>query len=188
MSSPAVGIEATATIHEADELMLHFGLKAVPVFMPDTRQCIGLLDALTASRASALPRPGAFTVEDYMTCGRITTLSPDATLKDSTTTIVGGRQRLARRHYRRCHAHRPYQCFCAGSRAICRSHAPPAARSATSASSYRTDRPLCQPQHAAPGGQTGQGIWPAGLWWAALKCDLPPTAQTRILIWWKATA
>ena len=92
MSSPAVGIEATATIQEADELMLHFGLKAVPVFMPDTRQCIGLLDALTASRASAHGL-GASTVEDYMS-RRITTLPPDATLKDLTTTIVGGRQRL----------------------------------------------------------------------------------------------
>ena len=92
MSSPAVGIETTATIHEADELMLHFGLKAVPVFMPDTRQCIGLLDALTASRASAHGL-GASTVEDYMS-RRITTLPPDATLKDLTTTIVGGRQRL----------------------------------------------------------------------------------------------
>ena len=92
MSSPAVGIEATATIHEADELMLHFGLKAVPVFMPETRQCIGLLDALTASRASAHGL-GASSVEDYMT-RRITTLPPDATLKDLTTIIVGNRQRL----------------------------------------------------------------------------------------------
>lgn len=92
MSSPAVGVESTATIHEADELMLHFGLKAVPVFEPGTRQCIGLLDALTASRASAHGL-GAATVEDYMT-RRVTTLPPDATLKDLTSTIVGGRQRL----------------------------------------------------------------------------------------------
>ena len=49
MSSPAVGIEAEASLQEADELMLHFGLKAVPVFQPGTRACVGLLDAQTAS-------------------------------------------------------------------------------------------------------------------------------------------
>ncbi|WP_247647579.1 CBS domain-containing protein [Desulfovibrio desulfuricans] len=92
MSSPAVGVESAASIHDADELMLHFGLKAVPVFEPGTRVCVGLLDALTASRASAHGL-GAYTVEDYMT-RRIITLPPDATLKDLTTTIVGGRQRL----------------------------------------------------------------------------------------------
>ncbi|MFT4300724.1 MAG: DHHA1 domain-containing protein [Desulfovibrio sp.] len=92
MSSPAVGIESTATIREADELMLHFGLKAVPVFKQGTRICKGLLDAQTASRASAHGLGGAL-IEDYMQ-GQVQTLPPEAVLKDLTTIIVGGRQRL----------------------------------------------------------------------------------------------
>ncbi len=92
MSSPAVGVESTATIREADELMLHFGLKAVPVFTPGTRTCKGLLDAQTASRASAHGLGGAL-VEDYMQ-GTVQTLPPEAVLKDLTAIIVGARQRL----------------------------------------------------------------------------------------------
>uniref|UniRef100_B8J011 Polynucleotide adenylyltransferase region n=1 Tax=Desulfovibrio desulfuricans (strain ATCC 27774 / DSM 6949 / MB) TaxID=525146 RepID=B8J011_DESDA len=92
MSSPAVGVESTATIRQADELMLHFGLKAVPVFIPGTRRCEGLLDAQTASRASAHGLGNA-RVEDYMQ-RRIQTLPPEAVLKDLTAAIVGARQRL----------------------------------------------------------------------------------------------
>ncbi|OXS28502.1 MAG: polya polymerase [Desulfovibrio sp. MES5] len=92
MSSPAVGVESTATIREADELMLHFGLKAVPVFSPGTRTCKGLLDAQTASRASAHGL-GEALVEDYMQ-GSVQTLPPEAVLKDLTAIIVGARQRL----------------------------------------------------------------------------------------------
>lgn len=92
MSSPAVGVESTATIRQADELMLHFGLKAVPVFIPGTRRCEGLLDAQTASRASAHGL-GEARVEDYMQ-RRIQALPPEAVLKDLTAAIVGARQRL----------------------------------------------------------------------------------------------
>ena len=92
MSSPAVGVESTATIRQADEIMLHFGLKAVPVFTPGTRKCKGLLDAQTASRASAHGL-GDARVEDYMQ-RRVQSLSPEAVLKDLTAVIVEARQRL----------------------------------------------------------------------------------------------
>lgn len=92
MSSPAVGIESSSSIREADELMLHFGLKAVPVFQPGTRVCVGLLDAQTASRASAHGLDSS-PVEDYMQ-RRVRVLSPDASLKDITSIIVDARQRL----------------------------------------------------------------------------------------------
>lgn len=92
MSSPAVGVESTATIRQADELMLHFGLKAVPVFIPGTRKCKGLLDAQTASRASAHGL-GDANVEDYMQ-RRVQMLTPEAVLKDLTAVIVEARQRL----------------------------------------------------------------------------------------------
>ena len=93
MSVPAVGIEAGASIREADELMLHFGLKAVPVFAPGSRACVGLLDAQTASRAVAHGLAVA-RVEEYRT-RHVRTLPPHASLQDLTDVIVGGRQRLA---------------------------------------------------------------------------------------------
>ena len=92
MSSPAVGIESSRTISEADMLMLHFGLKAVPVFKPGTRHCVGLLDAQTASRAGAHGL-GSSRVEEYMV-RRIRTLPPDAPLSQLADIIVDGRQRL----------------------------------------------------------------------------------------------
>lgn len=92
MSAPAVGIEETASIHRADELMLHFGLKAVPVFRQDTRECVGLLDAQTAARASSHGL-GDEHVEDYMQRD-ISTLPPDASIRQLSEVIVGERQRL----------------------------------------------------------------------------------------------
>ncbi len=92
MSSPAVGMESSGSIREADELMLHFGLKAVPIFKPGTKICAGILDAQTAARANAHGL-GQSRVEDYMT-RRVHTLAPQATLKDLTAVIVGAGQRL----------------------------------------------------------------------------------------------
>lgn len=92
MSSPAVGIEANRTISEADMLMLHFGLKAVPVFKPGTRHCVGLLDAQTASRAGVHGLGGS-RVDEYMV-RRIRTLPPGAPLSHLADIIVDGRQRL----------------------------------------------------------------------------------------------
>ena len=91
MSTPAVGIESDKTIRAADELMLHFGLKAVPVFVPGSRRCCGLLDAQTASRAR-LHGLGEFTVENYM-LRTPTLLPPDAPLSELSAIIVGARQR-----------------------------------------------------------------------------------------------
>lgn len=92
MSVPPIGIEATASLKEADELMLHFGLKAVPVFQPGTRACAGMLDAQMAARATSHGL-GEEKVEEYMQ-RRISTLPPDATLREVTEIIVGERQRL----------------------------------------------------------------------------------------------
>ena len=92
MSSPAVGIESDRSMREADTLMMHFGLKAVPVFKPGTRRCIGILDALTASRATS-HKLGYLPVDDYMR-RNIKSLAPDAPLRDISSIIVGGRQRL----------------------------------------------------------------------------------------------
>lgn len=92
MSAPAIGIESTATVHEADELMLHFGLKAVPVFNPNTRHCAGIFDAQTAARATGHGL-GNESVAVYMQ-RNVLTISPEASLQSITDTIIGARQRL----------------------------------------------------------------------------------------------
>lgn len=92
MTSPAIGIESTISIHNADELMLHFGLKAVPVFNPGTRECIGILDGQTAARAAAHGL-GNDQASEYMQ-RRIETLGPEATIRDLAEIIIDKRQRL----------------------------------------------------------------------------------------------
>lgn len=92
LSSPAIGVDTNATIREADELMLHFGLKAIPVFNAATRSCAGLLDAQTAARANAHGL-GAEKVAEYMQ-RRVFTLGPNATIKELSEIIIGARQRL----------------------------------------------------------------------------------------------
>ena len=92
MSSPPVGIEEDRTIKDAEELMLRFGLKAVPVFAKGTRHCVGLLDAQTASRAVSHGLH-ALSLDIYMQ-RRVLTLAPTAALSDLMEIIVGSRQRL----------------------------------------------------------------------------------------------
>lgn len=92
MSSPAVGIEDDRSVRDAQELMLHFGLKAVPIFVTNTRQCCGILDAQTASRAVS-HGIGAEPVTEYMQ-RRVHVVSPQASLRDLTEIIIGQRQRL----------------------------------------------------------------------------------------------
>ena len=53
MSSPAIGLEEGHSIAEADELMLHFGLKGVPIFAKGTRRCLGVLDVQVTQKALA---------------------------------------------------------------------------------------------------------------------------------------
>ncbi len=92
MSAPAVGMEAGHTLREADELMMHFGLKSLPIFVPGTRRCAGLLDSNIAQRAIAHGLAGE-KIDDYM-LKNVQTLPMDATLRDLTAIIVGSRQRL----------------------------------------------------------------------------------------------
>ena len=92
MSQPAIGIEEGHTIAEADELMLHFGLKTMPVFAPMTRRCTGLIDSQITQKAISHGLAGA-PLTDYMR-RNLKTLPVTATLRDITTVIVGARQRL----------------------------------------------------------------------------------------------
>lgn len=92
MSQPAIGIEEGHTIAEADELMLHFGLKTMPIFAPMTRRCTGLIDSQITQKAISHGLAGA-PLTDYMR-RNLKTLPVTATLRDITTVIVGARQRL----------------------------------------------------------------------------------------------
>ncbi len=92
MSSPAIGLEEGHSIAEADELMLHFGLKGVPIFAKGTRRCLGVLDVQVTQKALAHGL-GSALVDDYM-LRRAKSLPPTADLRDITTVIVGSRQRL----------------------------------------------------------------------------------------------
>lgn len=92
MTTPAIGIDLTATMHEADELMLHFGLKAIPVFLPSTRKCKGILEAQTAARACGHGL-GNQPVSEYMR-RHISVLPPDAKLNEVSDIIVNNGQRL----------------------------------------------------------------------------------------------
>lgn len=92
MSAPAIGIDEEGSLRQADELMLHFGLKSVPVFRRGTRQCLGIIEAQVASRATAHGLGNA-PVQEYMK-RRIFTLPPSAGIQEVAAIIVGERQRL----------------------------------------------------------------------------------------------
>ena len=64
----------------------------MPVFVPGTRRCVGLLVAQTASRAG-VHGLGNSLVSEYMV-RRISMLPPDAPLSKLSAIIVDGRQRL----------------------------------------------------------------------------------------------
>lgn len=92
MSAPAIGISSDAPLKDADALMLHFGLKAIPVFIPATKICAGLITAQTAARATAHGL-GDEPLGEYMQ-RRVFTLPPDAHMTDIADIIINQRQRL----------------------------------------------------------------------------------------------
>ena len=92
MSSPAVGIEDRQSIHEAEQIMNRYGLKAAPVFRSGTRHCIGYMECQTASRAIS-HELGEMPVSEYMQ-RTILTVPADAPLQRLMQIIVGAHQRL----------------------------------------------------------------------------------------------
>ncbi len=90
MSAPALGIEEGMSIKDAYEFLVHFDLKAVPVFKKGTRICIGILDAHTAGRAvnHKLPEFSTYMERDFAT------LPPNANLLELIEIIVDSHQHL----------------------------------------------------------------------------------------------
>lgn len=92
MSAPPVGIVEGTSIRSADELMLHFGLKSVPVFQEGTRRCTGIIEARMTKKA-LLHGLGNASVDEYM-IRRIFTAPPTASIRELASIIVGRQQRL----------------------------------------------------------------------------------------------
>ncbi len=90
MSAPALGIEEDKSMQEAYMLMTQLGIKAIPIFKKGTHQCLGVLDAQTASRAV---QHHLTEIDTYMQRD-IPTLPPDASLANLIDLIVGARQSL----------------------------------------------------------------------------------------------
>ncbi len=90
MTSPALGIEEEISIQDAYDFMVHFDLKAVPVFKKGTRICVGILDSHTAGRAVN------HKLEEFETYMKrdIHTLPPEAGLMEIIDIIIESRQSL----------------------------------------------------------------------------------------------
>ncbi len=90
MSSPALGIEEGISIKEAYAFMVHFDLKAVPVFKKGTRMCLGILDVHTAGRAvnHKLQEFATYMQKDFAS------LPPHAKLSELIEIIIESHQHL----------------------------------------------------------------------------------------------
>ncbi len=90
MSSPALGIEEDISIKDAYEFMVHYDLKAVPVFKKETRMCVGILDVHTAARAvnHKLQEFDTYMQKDFKA------LSPSAKLFELIDVIIDSHQHL----------------------------------------------------------------------------------------------
>ena len=92
MTSPAITVEETHPLAEAEEIMNRYGLKAVPVVKTGTMQCAGYLEQQTAARASTHGL-GDLPVGEYMQRGVLTVQTED-TLFPAMDIILTQRQRL----------------------------------------------------------------------------------------------
>ncbi len=90
MSAPALGIEEDKSMQDAYMLMTQLGIKSIPIFKKGTHQCIGILDAQTASRAVQ----HHLTEFDTYMQRNVHTLPPAASLANLIDIIVGARQGL----------------------------------------------------------------------------------------------
>lgn len=92
MTSPAITVEETQSILQAEEIMNRYGLKAVPVVKPGTLLCAGYLEQQTAARA-AIHGLGDLPVSEYMQ-RNVLTVTAESTLFPAMNIILTQRQRL----------------------------------------------------------------------------------------------
>lgn len=92
MTAPAITGGAGMSMEQADELMIRYGLKALPILPAAPGGRIGLLEQQTAARAVA-HKLGSQPVTEYMQ-RNISTLTPDSDLYGAMEIILKQRQRL----------------------------------------------------------------------------------------------
>ncbi len=92
MSSPVHSVDTTHTVREAEDIMLRFGLKNVPVMEPGTRHCVGLLEHQLAARA-LVHGLGEQSVAEYMQ-RQVSTVPMDSNLYPVIEIVLGEQQRL----------------------------------------------------------------------------------------------
>jgi len=93
MSKPAVSIEETATMRQAEEIMTRYGLKALPVLSTGQKLCVGVIEHDIMDKAikhglADVP------VAEYM-IRNPAVVTPDTDLYPVMEIILGQRQRLA---------------------------------------------------------------------------------------------
>lgn len=92
MSHPPVVVDSGESINFAEEMMMRYGLKAVPVVRPGTMECEGFIEHELADRAKAHGL-GKIPVAEYMNRA-CAVISPAADLYPVMEIIIGQRQRL----------------------------------------------------------------------------------------------
>ncbi|MCX7823498.1 MAG: CBS domain-containing protein [Syntrophobacterales bacterium] len=90
MTSPPICIDAEATVKEAEELMLHYSINAVPVLKDG--EVVGILSRQTAEKA-VYHGFGASPVHTYMHRD-IATVSPDQSILDIQKPLIEQHQRI----------------------------------------------------------------------------------------------
>ena len=93
MSKPAVSIEDSATMRQAEEIMTRYGLKALPVVARGNRRCVGVIEHDIMDKAIKHGL-GDVPVAEYM-IREPAVVTPDTDLYPLMEIILGRRQRLA---------------------------------------------------------------------------------------------
>lgn len=92
MSFPVHSVETSHSVREAEDILLRFGLKIVPVMEPGTRHCVGLLEHQLAARA-LVHGLGDQIVAEYMQ-RQLSTVPLGSTLYPVMEIVLGEKQRL----------------------------------------------------------------------------------------------
>ena len=92
MSFPVHSVDTTHTVREAEDIMLRFGLKVMPVLEPGTRLCVGLLEHQLAARA-LVHGLGDQPAAEYMQ-RQVSTVPLGSTLYPVMEIVLGEKQRL----------------------------------------------------------------------------------------------
>lgn len=92
MSSPVVYIQENKSLREAETVMGRYGFKALPVFVPGTRYCSGIVE-LSMTQRALNHGLGTYPVSAYMQRS-FQVITPQTDLQTIMDIIMGNRQRL----------------------------------------------------------------------------------------------